>query len=133
MKFVLFFVGIMLHQLMGADADRKEHFKACAQELKITKDMMKEARETKTFDKPEFKCLSACVAKRAGILEPGNKYNMDKVKDMVNKKFPDKAADIIKAKEECVAGAKGIADECDFARSIDSCFFKKIPDMRKKE
>lgn len=29
---------------------------------------MKEARETKNFDKPEFRCMAACTMKKAGIV-----------------------------------------------------------------
>lgn len=38
--------------------------------------MLKEARETKNFDKPELKCLAACMAKKAGFVSDKHLFSI---------------------------------------------------------
>ncbi|XP_051153819.1 uncharacterized protein LOC127277045 [Leptopilina boulardi] len=130
MKCVLFFAGIVLFQMISTAYGKKEFFNECAKELGITEAALKEAREQKK-DKPEFRCLGACMLKKIGELEEGNKMNWDKVEENASKHFGDKSNDIVKVKQECVEESKAIADECDFVKAVHKCLFEKIPDMRK--
>ncbi|XP_051154419.1 general odorant-binding protein 56h-like [Leptopilina boulardi] len=128
MKFVLCFAAIALIQMMGAEANKmKEHIKECSEELQIPKGMVREAFQAKNFEKPELRCFSACMLKKENLLEPGSKYNIEKLKILATKRLGDRAPEVIKIKEECVASAQGITDECDFARKIETCFLQNVP------
>ncbi|XP_051164557.1 uncharacterized protein LOC127283609 [Leptopilina boulardi] len=130
MKYVLFFAGVVLFQMMSTVHGNKEMFLACAKELGISEAALKEG-PGKNMKKPEFRCIHACVMKKDGSLEAGNKLNLDKMRENAPKHLGDKADAMINAATECAETSKNITDECDFVNELFHCIFEKIPDLKK--
>ncbi|XP_043476905.1 uncharacterized protein LOC122507947 [Leptopilina heterotoma] len=130
MKYVLFFSGVVLFQMISTAYGSKEFALACAKELGIPEATLKEGPQA-NMGKPEFRCFVACVMKKDGTLEPGNKINAAVMKAHTAEHFGGKADAVFAAGAECAEQSKGIADECDFVNAINKCIFAKIPDIGK--
>ncbi|XP_051154418.1 general odorant-binding protein 28a [Leptopilina boulardi] len=130
MKYILFFAGVVLFQVMSTAYGNKEYMLACAKELGISEATLSEGPE-KNKGKPEFRCFAACIMKKDGSLDANNKINESKLRENTAKYFGDKTDDIMKAGSECAEKSKAITNECDFVNAVDLCILEKIPDLPK--
>ncbi|XP_033208638.1 uncharacterized protein LOC117167659 [Belonocnema kinseyi] len=126
MKSLLFIAVVVLIQMAGSERHHpRPEFFECAEEAGIAKELLKEGFNANK-DRPEFKCFSACIMKKRGLLESGNKINLDKMKENRSPKFADKAAEIDEAEQECAEKVAGIEDECDFVNAYKECMQNKV-------
>ncbi|XP_051154417.1 uncharacterized protein LOC127277367 [Leptopilina boulardi] len=129
MKYTIFFAGVVLFQLMSiALCDHKKLVLECAKELGITEAMLKLGHD-KNLSNPKFRCFDACLMKKDGSLEPGNKVNHEKLLSHAKQFYGDKFDAVIKALIECDKAQKAIADECDYINAIYACVVKKVPNI----
>ncbi|XP_043476906.1 uncharacterized protein LOC122507948 [Leptopilina heterotoma] len=130
MKYLLYFAGVVLFQMINTAYGDKQIMLACANELGIPTDMLKNGLKA-NMGKPEFRCFYACVFKKDGILEPGNTINTAVLKTKASEHVGPNIDQVVQAGVDCGAQYKDTADECDFFNNVVTCFISKVPDIRK--
>ncbi|XP_043467860.1 uncharacterized protein LOC122502055 [Leptopilina heterotoma] len=130
MKFMLCFAVVVLFQMISSAYGSKAQFRECVKELGIPEDKLAEGRK-KATNIPELRCLGACLMKKKGELEAGNKMNWDKVRENSVKYFKDNTDKVVQARQECAEQSKAITDECNFVNEMQKCTAVKIKDLRK--
>ncbi|XP_031841018.1 pheromone-binding protein Gp-9-like [Nomia melanderi] len=104
----------------------QEMFAECATEAGLSSDISNVMPdELSDEEKNKFGCMHACIMKKTNVWD-GSQFDMDKMKEQVSDIYKDKADDVMKVIDKCVAEVKDAGDECTVAFMLMACAKKEM-------
>lgn len=105
--------------------EMKKNFDECRTELGMTIEEERELHRKRDFKNEKMRCMPACLMKKDGVLQEGNKINMDVLIEKAQR-FRAVTDDAKKTFQDCYEKAKDKTEECEFARNFMHCTHKAM-------